>query len=120
MGDTAAITTAASTTVEDESGSATTIKSNSTPVPIYVPISPVPISPESTSPSSYDLLVNLMDHFNLNVIINSLSEDTLEEQIKVTKFDDSSEELLQESVVIPAVPLTETTAKTTQEFDENI
>jgi len=67
---------------------------------IEVPTTTAPAA-APTEPSSYDLLVNLMDHFNLNAIINSLSEDTLDKQIKVTKLDDDSDELLQESVVLP-------------------
>ena len=46
----------------------------------------------------------LMDHFNLNAIITSLSDDTLDKQIKVKQLDDNSEELLQESLLISSEP----------------
>merc|ERR1712141_922322 len=57
---------------QKENEAATTVS------PLTIGESQSPHSVETTSPSSYDLLVNLMDHFNLNAIINSLQEDTLD------------------------------------------
>ena len=87
------------------------IEENSEPQIVVSSESVSPSNVEPTEPSSYDLLVNLMDHFNLNAIINSIQDDTLDQQIKpVSKTIDNSEEDLQESIVIPSeVPEAKTT-----------
>merc|ERR1712223_1731825 len=87
------------------------LEENSKPQIVVSSESVSPSNVQPTEPSSYDLLVNLMDHFNLNAIINSIQDDTLDQQIKpVSKSIDNSEEDLQESIVIPSeVPEVKTT-----------
>merc|ERR1712223_2124367 len=100
------------------------LEENSKPQIVVASESVIPSNVEPTEPSSYDLLVNLMDHFNLNAIINSIQDDTLDQQIKpVSKTIDNSEEDLQESIVIPSevktttsrveIPTTENVQQTT-------